>query len=162
LDGLVVHEYKTRRKVDQPLPSTSSPEDVFRDFLSKIAFLCWSEINAAAISACAVLQACDGTVEYVFAFNNRSSSELSQLETNIRSILQMLHHFSDEESKTFSDERKREILRLVLKCNVNRVRGYLRAIEGHLTDCIADCDREDTAEGKYLLFVLSFVGISVL
>lgn len=137
------YPYRARREIDQSPHSSSTPEHKFRDFVSKLAFLCWSDLSPAAISACAVLKQPDDTVEYAFAFNNRSPIELARLEGRIESILLMFN-----QPPPFSKDRKREILRHVLTCNVNRVRGYLKSFERHLDDCIQACARDAEADGR--------------
>ncbi len=134
--------YKARREIDQPPSSTSSPEQVFRDFVSKLAFLCWTDVAPATISACAVLSCPDDTVEYVFTFNHRSSFELNELEDKIRSILEMLHGSSS------SDEGQKEVLRKVLSCCAKRVLVYLKAFKQHLEDCIQACINADNPDGE--------------
>lgn len=135
--------YKARRDIDQPPSPTSSPEQIFHDFVSKLAFLCWTDVSPATISACVVLACPDDTVEYAFTFNSRKRSELIQLEDKIKSILVMFH------GSPSSDERKKEILHKVLSVCAGRVRGYLRACEGHLDGCIQACFSDDSPDGEY-------------
>ncbi|OIW30708.1 hypothetical protein CONLIGDRAFT_288699 [Coniochaeta ligniaria NRRL 30616] len=144
------YPYKTRREIDQPPTSTSSPEQVFRDFVSKLAFLFWTDISPATIPACAVLNHLDiiGAVEYVFAFNNRSPSELQQLKEKIQSVLDM---FDEPPS---SDERKKDILRNVLPYCVKRVKGYLNAFGRNLGECITSCARDTGTEATEIVACL--------
>ena len=135
------YPYKSRREIEQSPTSSNSPEQVFRSFVSKLAFLCWTDITPAAISACVVLQRFDDTVEYVFAFNQRSALELKELKGKIRSILDMFRH-----SPSTNDKQK-EILRTVLSCCVKRVKGYLRGLERHLDQCIGACAKDNGADG---------------
>lgn len=131
--------YQARRDIDQPPSSKSSPDKILRDFLSKLAFLCWTDITPATIAACSVLNGPDG-VEYVVTFNNRSTSELADLRGKISSILDMIRLSSS------SDDREKGILRHVLSCCGKRVRCYLKALETHLADCIQACARDNEAD----------------
>lgn len=73
----------------------------------------------------------------MFTFNNRTPSALAELEGKIKSTLDMFRYSPS------SDEGAKGILRNVLSCCVKRVRGYLRAFEKHLGDCIQACARDD-------------------
>ena len=136
--------YQRRREIDQPPSLRSSEGLILRDFLSKLAFLCWTDISPATISACCVLNGPEG-VEYGVTFNNRRTSELADLKGKISSILDMFHLSSA------SDDGEKTILRHVLSCCGKRVKCYLTALERHLADCIQACarDSEDDCECWY-------------
>jgi hypothetical protein len=133
------YSYKTRREMDQPSSSRSSPDQIFRDFVSKLAFLCWTDTAPATICALAVLAVSDG-VEYVLAFNNRPPAELEAIKAMLKSTL---HMFQRSPS---SNDAKKEILRHVLSSCVSRVRGYLKAFDKYLGECIEECARDTEAD----------------
>lgn len=131
------YEYRARREVDRPLTVNHSPHQVFRDFLSKLAFLCCTDPGSNAVAACAIFKRMDDTIVYVLAFNSRSARELEVLKEKTASLLKQFG------SPPFTDDRKKAILRLALSSNANRVRSYLKAFQKHLATCIEACERDD-------------------
>lgn len=142
------YPYRLRKEIEAP-SFTGSPEQIFCNFVNKLAFMCWTDVSSAAISACTVLHPLKDDIEYTFAFNNRSAHKLEELAEDIRKILSMFHRSSS------SDERKKEILRELLSVNVNRVRCYLRGFHKYLGECINACVRDNNNDcgSSYLILL---------
>lgn len=133
---LPAYEYKTRIDADQPLSQSHTLPDLFRNFVSKLAFLCCTDPGSSGISACAVLKRVDDTIEYVFAFNKRTEPELVALKQGIEGLLNLFRN----------PDRVGEILRAVLYFNANRVKSYLKKFDEQLVKCIGACQRDGSAE----------------
>jgi hypothetical protein len=136
--------YKARREIDQISSVGSSTDDKFRNFVSKLAFICWTDIKPSSIAACAVLHGERGA-EYVITFNKRSPSELDLLECKIRTTLDMIAR-----APSTDDEKKKVLRHIISYCDL-RVRGYLRALEKALGGCINACTGDNEEDGELAL-----------
>jgi hypothetical protein len=142
---LPAYEYKPRIDADQPLNQTHTLPDLFRNFVSKLAFLCCTDPGSSGISACAILKRVDDTIEYVFAFNKRTDLELEALKQGVKGLLNLFRH----------SDRVEDILQAVLSFNANRVKSYLKKFDEHLIKCIDACKREGSAECECYGLLLS-------
>jgi hypothetical protein len=61
-------------------------EPLFRAFVSKIAFLCSTDVGGGAVSACAVLQLPD-CIQYVIGFNQQNKTRREEIQSGLASIL---------------------------------------------------------------------------
>ncbi|KAH7161792.1 hypothetical protein EDB81DRAFT_925497, partial [Dactylonectria macrodidyma] len=142
-----VHPY--RRSAQEPvLDLTTGLEPLFRDFVSKLAFLCCTVPGGSAVAACAILQLPEG-VQYVFGFNNQTSSELEYKRCEITRILNMLRSplpAADSEKAALH----RQILTAALTFSEIRIKAYLRSLGTQLQLCVQACEREDTTEAHVI------------
>ncbi|KAK2468115.1 hypothetical protein H9L39_20337 [Fusarium oxysporum f. sp. albedinis] len=112
---------------DPEFEALTGLEPLFRAFVSKIAFLCCTEIGGGAVSACAVLQLPDCI--------------------HLASILCLFA------SVPHRDGAEREELRIQalwasLELCKGRVKGYLKSLKVHLQECIEACRREGTRDSE--------------
>ncbi|KAL6407519.1 uncharacterized protein AUP68_08538 [Ilyonectria robusta] len=142
-----VHPYR-RSAQDPVLDLTTGLEPLFRDFVSKLAFLCCTEPGGSAVAACAILQLPEG-VQYVFGFNNRTSSELKHKRCEITRILHMLH-FPLPATDSEKAALHRQILTAALAFSEIRIKAYLRSLGTQLQVCVRACEQEDTTEAQVI------------
>ncbi|KAF4949212.1 hypothetical protein FGADI_9069 [Fusarium gaditjirri] len=131
---------------DPEFDALTGLEPLFRAFVSKIAFLCCTEVGSGAISACAVLQMPD-CIQYVIGFNQQSSTRREKVRASIASILHLFSAIPPEHSAERENLRK-QALHASLELCESRVNGYLRSLKVHLQECIEACERESTQESE--------------
>ncbi|CZR35802.1 uncharacterized protein FPRO_00075 [Fusarium proliferatum ET1] len=131
---------------DPEFDALTGLEPLFRAFVSKIAYLCCTEVGSGAISACAVLQLPD-CVQYVIGFNHQSSERHEAIQASIASILRMFSAAPPEHSAERENLRI-QALHASLELCKSRVNGYLRSLKVHLQACTEACERESTQESK--------------
>ncbi|KLO86395.1 Uncharacterized protein LW93_11170 [Fusarium fujikuroi] len=129
---------------DPEFDALTGLEPLFRAFVSKIAYLCCTEVGSGAISACAVLQLPD-CVQYVIGFNHQSSERHEAIQASIASILRMFSAAPPEHSAERENLRI-QALHASLELCKSRVNGYLKSLKVHLQACIEACERESTQE----------------
>lgn len=139
---------------DPEFDALTGLEPLFRAFVSKIAYLCCTEVGSGAISACAVLQLPD-CVQYVIGFNHQSSERHEAIQASIASILRMFSAAPPEHSAERENLRI-QALHASLELCKSRVNGYLRSLKVHLQACTEACERESTQESKFRIFCLRF------
>jgi len=130
---------------DPPTNSTSTPEETFHCFVSKVASLCDTDRRGSTVSACTVLQLPD-RIQYVFASNNRNANQLGAVERGVESVLRMVHTLTFPQ--TDEGSLRGQILRAALTLGSDRVTGYLNSLFDRLEDCEAECARDSTNDGK--------------
>ncbi|KAH7111016.1 hypothetical protein B0J13DRAFT_462168, partial [Dactylonectria estremocensis] len=139
-----------RRSAQDPvLDLTTGLEPLFRDFVSKLAFLCCTEPGGSAVAACAILQLLEG-VQYIFSFNDQTSGELKHKRGEITRILHMLRSPLPTADSEKADLHQ-QILTAVLVFSEVRIKAYLRYLRTQLQLCVRACEREDTTEGTQVI-----------
>ncbi|KAH7175093.1 uncharacterized protein B0J16DRAFT_405133, partial [Fusarium flagelliforme] len=129
---------------DPEFDTLTGLEPLFRAFVSKIAFLCCTEVGGAAISACAVLQLPD-CVQYVIGFNEQGPARCEEIQASITSILHMFSVVPPPHSPEREGLRIQALYASLELCK-KRVNGYMRSLKVHLQECIEACERESTQE----------------
>jgi hypothetical protein len=121
-------------------------ERVFHHFVSRLGQICDSRKGGFTVTSFAVLQQPD-KIEYVFASNRRSKTELETVAGYISSILSMLSSCTIQ-SPERNQEYKKTLLREILKFNFDRVKQYAKGIKLALQGCIEWCKKIASTEGK--------------
>lgn len=142
-----IHPYRKSAQ-DPVLDLTTGLEPLFRDFVSKLAFLCSTEPGGSAVAACAILQL-PGGVQYVFSFNDQNSSELEHKRCQISRILRLLQPPLPA-GNSEKEALHQRILSAALAFSEKRIKAYLRSLETQLQACVRACEREDNTEGGVL------------
>ncbi|CAG7556518.1 unnamed protein product [Fusarium equiseti] len=140
---------------DPEFDTLTGLEPLFRAFVSKIAFLCCTEVGGAAISACAVLQLPD-CVQYVIGINEQGPARCEDIQASITSILHMFSVVPPPHSPEREGLRIRALYASLELCK-KRVNGYMRSLKVHLRECIESCERESTQEGELTKNELSHI-----
>lgn len=129
---------KTIKKADEVARTSDlDSEELFRNFVSKLAQICDWRPKGFTVTAFVVLQYPD-RIQYVFGSNQRKPAELEAVQGYITSILRWLREKSSE------DDNEREtalaqLLRDILIFNRERIRVYLKGLIAALESCIAIC-----------------------
>ncbi|KAH8666855.1 hypothetical protein BX600DRAFT_497583 [Xylariales sp. PMI_506] len=130
------------KAADIPCNMYAELEELFHYLVSKLGQLCDSRRGGYTVTAFAILQKFE-KVEYVFASNKRTRTELETTKAYITSILESLRDGSSEDGDEQRDIRA-EILQDVLVFNYNRITAYLRNLKTALEQCIGLCEHEST------------------
>lgn len=154
LIGLTSMCPRRRLGEDPEFDALTGLEPLFRAFVSKIAFLCCTEVGGGAISACAVLQLPD-CIQYVIGFNQQSSTRREKIQASIASILHLFSAIPPEHSAERENLRT-QALHASLELCKSRVNGYLKSLKVHLQECIEACERESTQESMFCIVGLHF------
>lgn len=147
LDYLVeTQEYERRSSFysDPPLDWICSSKQIFHDFVSKIAFLCQTDIGGDAVSACMILQLPE-KARYVFATNGREEEQLLGIQHGIELILGMLRDLPPRGSREQAAVEAR-ILRAGLSLCASRLNSYLNRLSKELTKCRTECIKDNAAD----------------
>ncbi|KAK0648641.1 hypothetical protein B0T16DRAFT_388831 [Cercophora newfieldiana] len=139
------------------------PKQLYTCFVNKLSQICDTTRgdNGATITAFAVRQS--GTVEYLFASNRRSASELAAVQTFIVDILEMLGMASDDviERADYRSDIFRNLLEKILLFNRPRVAYYIKQLSDNLEFCLDKARDEETDEAKEALKCFEALGLKV-
>ncbi|KAI3571235.1 hypothetical protein IWW34DRAFT_710041 [Fusarium oxysporum f. sp. albedinis] len=131
---------------DPEFEALTGLEPLFRAFVSKIAFLCCTEIGGGAVSACAVLQLPD-CIQYVIGFNQQNPTRRAKIQSSLASILCLFASVPHRDGAE-REELRIQALRASLELCKGRVKGYLKSLKVHLQECIEACRREGTRDSE--------------
>ncbi|SPJ79470.1 uncharacterized protein FTOL_07861 [Fusarium torulosum] len=131
---------------DPEFDALTGLEPLFRAFVSKIAFLCCTEVGGEAISACAVLQLPD-CIQYVIGFNQQNLTRRTKIQSGLASILSLFAALPPGDSVE-REELRIQALQASLELCQGRVKGYLKSLEVHLQECIQACRREGSRNSE--------------
>jgi hypothetical protein len=134
---------------DPEFDALTGLEPLFRAFVSKIAFLCCTEIGGGAVSACAVLQFPD-CIQYVIGFNQQNSTRRAKIQSGLASILRLFAALPPGDSVEREELRIRALQASLELCE-GRVKGYLKSLKVHLQECIEACRREGSRNSRWFL-----------
>lgn len=134
---------------DPEFDALTGLEPLFRAFVSKIAFLCCTEVGGEAISACAVLQLPD-CIQYVIGFNQQNLTRRTKIQSGLASILSLFAALPPGDSVE-REELRIQALQASLELCQGRVKGYLKSLEVHLQECIQACRREGSRNSRWFL-----------
>jgi len=135
----------------------STPEQLFNNFVSRLAQICDSRPGGFTVTASVVLQRNDAKVEYVLGSNRRSPGDLGTLKGYVTSILESLQSVATCESGDREEELLSSLLREILRFNRDRVKNYLKRLTESLEICLNLCEKEDSSQGELGTFLLNFV-----
>ncbi|KAM7217515.1 hypothetical protein V8F06_007146 [Rhypophila decipiens] len=138
----------TTTEPDLETATGKTPKDEFFCFVNKLAQICDSERGGDTITAFSVLQ--PGSIQYRFASNNRSHSDLEKVREYITNILTTLGQTPDEPLETIRED----ILGKVMMFNRARVENYVGGVLKELDFCIHACESVDTASFATLAVAL--------
>lgn len=146
---VITENHPTKRHVQEPIVHSAAGSDLealFRDFLSKLVYICCYEPGGSTVSACTALQL-PSCVQYAFAFNEQTSRQLTRVQYGIKHILKRFGEPLPDNEADLAAHRK-SILADVILFNRDRVRSYLRSLIGNVEKCIGTCERNSTAACK--------------
>lgn len=139
-------DHANRRTIDLTRGTEQEPEEMFRNFVSKLGQICDARPKGFTVTAFVVLQFPD-KVQYVFGSNQRPTVELEIVKGYICSILSSLRDMSmgedDEERETFLAP----LLRDILMFNRERIKSYINQLVRALETCIGICEKEPIQAG---------------
>lgn len=115
----------------EPDGTAHTKEQLFRDFMNKLAQICDNKPRGSTVTAAAVLQYPD-CVEYRFASNERNEKDLENMKSFIEDILNSLQPLTEARN----GEVRAIILRKIVAFNRPRLQAYVRAIQTHSQDCL--------------------------
>ncbi|KAJ4397232.1 hypothetical protein N0V93_001456 [Gnomoniopsis smithogilvyi] len=120
-------------RIPEPSPDrfNQSEEQLFHDFMNKMAQICDTRPGGSTVTAVAALSYPDG-VQYRFASNQRSKGDLDQMEIFVTEILQTLQDWTEETSLLV----KTRVLRKVIAFTRPRLRGYVKAVATFSDECL--------------------------
>lgn len=119
--------------ISEPSPHRLSQtlEQLFHDFMNKLAQICDTKPRGSTVTAVAVLSLPD-RVQYRFASNQRSESELEQMKEFVTDVLKTLQDWTEETSRLV----KARVLRKVVAFTRPRLEGYVKAVALHSEKCL--------------------------
>lgn len=150
-----MHNYthKILDQISDAVPQTS--EQLFHDFVNKLAQICDNKRGGNTVSALAVLQFPD-RVQYRFASNQRTKDELRLVKSFMTDILTTLK-MSDPGSARTAQAANTAILKKIVAFNRPRLQMYVRALHTHSETCLGSLKPTDTVgDGLRDLKDLSF------
>lgn len=132
--------------LDPPPDFISDPEQLFHNFLSKIAYLACTEPCGSAVAAATVLVIPEG-FQYVFGFNDRNESKRRSIQIAIENILSTFRHPLPANPADRQSLQKRALEASLTLCRV-RVKSYVTNMLNHLSSCIRACRNDSSTSGK--------------
>lgn len=120
-------------KKQEPVSNVAlqNSEQLFHDFMNKLAQICDSNRGGATVTANVALMDNEG-VEYRFASNRRTEAELKTMEDFIEEILSSLKTWTPANSA----QVKAKVLQKIVAFNHLRLRIYVQDIYKHSQECI--------------------------
>uniref|UniRef100_A0A8H7TRT1 Uncharacterized protein n=1 Tax=Bionectria ochroleuca TaxID=29856 RepID=A0A8H7TRT1_BIOOC len=109
----------------------NDPKQLFEAFVNKLCYVCDNKKGdgGATITSFVVLQLDDDTIQYVFACNQQTLSQLQATEGFVKHLLELIG----------SDARRKVLLHLVLWNNRKRIRLLLRDLVRETSKCLTRC-----------------------
>lgn len=128
-------------RIPEPSPGTwnQTEEQLFHDFMNKLAQICDNRKGGPTVTAVVALSYPD-RVQYRFASNQRSEQDLEQMKKFVIDILETLREWTEEQSLLV----KMRVLRKVVAFTRPRLRGYVEAVASYSVVCLKS---EDLAPG---------------
>lgn len=124
----------------------NDPKQLFEAFVNKLCYVCDNKKGdgGATITSFVVLQLDDDTIQYVFACNQQTLSQLQATEGFVKHLLELIG----------SDARRKVLLHLVLWNNRKRIRLLLQDLVRETSKCLTRCsdDLEIAKRKKQRLF----------
>ncbi|POS75821.1 hypothetical protein DHEL01_v205790 [Diaporthe helianthi] len=120
--------------VAEPLAEVTahSPDELFKDFVNKLCQICDNKRGGDAVTAISVVQYPD-RVQYRFASNQRSESELLRVKSYLEGILETLKEGYTAASSTIL---MASVLRKIVVFNRLRLQGYIRHLHSQTQTCL--------------------------
>lgn len=120
-------------RVPDPAPDrwSQTQEQLFHDFMNKLAQICDTRSKGPTVTAVVALSLPD-RVQYRFASNQRSEGELEQMKAYVTDILHTLRDWTEEESLLV----KAKLLQKVVLFTRPRLEGYIRAVAKYSIECL--------------------------
>lgn len=126
--------------------TVQSSEQLFRDFMNKLAQICDSKPKGSTVTAAVALRYNDH-VQYRFASNDRNERELEKLKSFIEDILNSLSTWT-----VATNEKVRAIiLRKIVAFNRLRLQAYVRAICTQSQECLKSPENSVTNQTRQTL-----------
>lgn len=141
-----------RKAVDLARGTEQEPDEMFRNFVSKLSQICDARPGGFTVTSFAVLQFPD-KVQYVFGSNQRSTVELETVKAYISSILSSLRDISTSGENEEGEAFLAPLLRDILIFNHGRIKNYISKLVRALETCIAICGSEVTRGGQSSLLL---------
>lgn len=133
----------------EPHEAAHTKEQLFRDFMNKLAQICDNKPKGSTVTAAAALQHPDH-LEYRFASNERKPKELENMKNFIEDILNSLKAWTP----TTNGEVRAIILRKIVAFNRPRLLAYVRAIQTRSQECLGLPADSITSQTREILQVL--------
>lgn len=143
-------------KILEPVTDSFSltPDQLFHDFMNKMAQICDSRPRGETVTAAVALQYPD-RVQYRFASNQRSENELQRVRLFVIDILDTLQGLTEESMKPI----KAKILQKVVAFNRPRLQVYVKAVATKSEICLQTTglasDVDEKLEGLQSLSMLA-------
>lgn len=120
-------------KTPEPVPDRFSltSEQLFHDFVNKMAQICDIQTGGDTVTAAVVLQFPD-RVQYRFASNQRTKTELEQVRGFVVDILRTLQSLTEESSKSIT----MSVLQQVVAFNRLRLQHYVKVVATESSRCL--------------------------
>ncbi|KAK4148956.1 hypothetical protein C8A00DRAFT_38459 [Chaetomidium leptoderma] len=135
----------------------TAPADVFKTFVNKLGHICDNAKGGKKVTAFAILQL--GTIQYYFTSNQRDEEDYRRTSSYITSILNTLDQMRDDEtlSRNASDGRLPRLLRMIIRFNQSRIKGYICRMREELDFCINFVRGDRSNEGQAVLQSLEYL-----
>lgn len=120
-------------RVPDPVPDrwSQTQEQLFHDFMNKLAQICDTRPKGATVTAVVALSLPD-RVQYRFASNQRSEDELVHMKAFVIDVLHTLRDWNEESSLLV----KAKILQKVVVFTRPRLEGYIKAVANYSRECL--------------------------
>lgn len=124
-----------------PEPSIDIHDDkkVFQAFVNKLGHVCDSMKGGTTVTTFVVLRGENnqGVVNYWFAVNKRSTSELEATVTYVQGLLRKVSQVT--EGHEHESNVRKDLLSDILRFNHSRVSVYLRTLRSQVEECLTRC-----------------------
>ncbi len=156
--GLLLLDYLRKARPFRKSTVTNQPpsesffdqQHDFKVFLNKLSLLLQTNPHGDSVSACVILQLMEGGVKFVFASNQRTDKQLSDLKAEITSLCAWSGDSLGREAGPEALQTLRgQILHRALKLNATRIKSYLTSLEDNLKRCIATCQTDGGADCEF-------------
>lgn len=120
-------------RIPEPVPDrfNMTQEQLFHDFINKLAQICDIQPGGSMVTAACALQYPD-RVQYRFASNQRNEQELKRLKDFIVDILNTLQGWTEESSSPI----KVTVLRKIVAFNRPRLQTYVKNVASQSSACL--------------------------
>ncbi|CAN8098844.1 unnamed protein product [Discula destructiva] len=130
-----MHNHAPRLLDQSPDRFNQSQEQLFHDFMNKLAQICDIRFGGATVTAVAALKFPD-RVQYRFASNQRSESDLMQMEYYVTDVLETLRDWTEETGQLVTAR----VLRKVIAFCRPRLEVYVKAVASNSKACLESKD----------------------
>jgi hypothetical protein len=135
----------------EPEINIEDPKQLFCAFVNKLSHVCDRAKGGKTVTSFAVLkdQSNPEQVQYVFAVNRQTDSQLQTTAAYVKALLRRVNQAPEGQEN--QHQARSSLLYHILRFNRSRVSFYLRDLRSQAEECLERCQSTGTKEGIYII-----------